>query len=99
MNAQVGSISDPLKIAITKRLERDALDELRAMLDAGEKDASIVNIDDLEKRSTALMEGHEVTPELIDTIFRAIKIFYLTANSDLGLYTAERPNQNQCCRY
>jgi putative two-component system response regulator len=90
MNAQVGSISDPLKIAITKRLERDALDELRAMLDAGEKDASIVNIDDLEKRSTALMEGHEVTPELIDTIFRAIKIFYLTANSDLGLYTAER---------
>jgi putative two-component system response regulator len=90
MNAQLGSISDPLKIAITKRLERDALDELRALVNAGEKDTANVQTDDLEQRALALTEAYEVTPELIDVIFRVVRIFYLAANSERGLYIAER---------
>ena len=90
MNAQVGSISDPLKTAITKRLERDAMDELRALVDAGEKDTANVQIDDLEQRALALMKGYEVTPELIDTVFRSIRIFYLMTNCERGLVVAER---------
>jgi putative two-component system response regulator len=90
MNAQVDSISDPLKIAITKRLERDALDELRALVDAGEKDTANVQIDDLERRAMTVMKGYEVTPELIDTVSRSIRIFYLMANCERGLCVAER---------
>jgi putative two-component system response regulator len=98
MNAQVGSISDPLKTAVTKRLERDALDELRTLVDAGEKDTANVQIDDLERRAMTVMKGHEVTPELIDTVFRSIRIFYLTANCECGLVVAQQvrdlANQN-----
>ncbi len=90
MNVQVDSISDPLKIAITKGLERDALDELRALVDAGEKDTANVQIDDLERLDLALMEGYEVTSELIDTVFRSIRIFYITANCERGVYIAQR---------
>jgi putative two-component system response regulator len=85
MNTQV----DPLKIAITKQLKRDALNELRVQVAAGTKDISNVQIDDLERRAVALMEGHEITPELIDTIVGACTLFYRTANSERGLYIAE----------
>jgi putative two-component system response regulator len=85
MNTQV----DSLKVAITKHLKRDALDELRMQVDAGIKDISSVQIDNLERRAVALLDGHEITPELIDTVTGACKLCYLTANSERGLYIAE----------
>jgi putative two-component system response regulator len=85
MNLQI----DPLKIAITKRLERDAIDELRELVNASEVDIANVPADEIEQRALALMEGHEVTPELIGVIARVAKIFYRAAISDRGLRIAE----------
>ncbi len=86
MNFQI----DPLKIAITKRLERDAIDKLRELVDASEIDIANVPVDEMEQRAHALMETHVITPELIAVIARAAKIFYRAALSDRGLRMAER---------
>lgn len=86
MNTQI----DPLKIAIAKHLERNALDELRTLVAANEKHMSNVPIDDLENRALALMERREVTPELIDIVSRTARVFYVAANANRGLYLAER---------
>jgi putative two-component system response regulator len=86
MNMQV----DPLKIAIAKHLKRDALDELRVLVEVSEKDVSNVPIDELERRALILVESREIMPELIDVISRTARVFYVAANSDRGLYLAER---------
>jgi putative two-component system response regulator len=86
MNSQI----DLLKIAVTNSLERGALDELRALVEAGEKNSANTKIDDLERRALAFIEGNELTVEQIDLIFRVIKMFYLAAKSERGLYMAQR---------
>jgi tetratricopeptide (TPR) repeat protein len=82
--------ADSLKLAIIKRLERDAFDELRALVDQAEKNVANVQIDDLERRALLLIDGHGFTSELFDTISHVVQIFYLSANSERGLYIAER---------
>jgi putative two-component system response regulator len=82
--------ADPLKLAIIKRLERDAFDELRALLDKAEKDTANAQLDSVEGRALALMEDYAVTEELIDVVLHVVKVFYLVAKSERGLYIAQR---------